>query len=256
MINAYPLTWPEGWKRTTVNLRTRAHFNKKERQYSSPIAGVQQHSWMRSRDLTVSDGIARVLEELERMGVDRQDVIISTNVRTRLDGLPRSGQSEPEDPGAAVYWKIGKEPMRSMAIDRYDRVADNLAALGATLEAMRAIERHGGAEILNRAFLGFRGFAGESFAIMAPPALDSKKMRRSPWMQSSRGSARWPTSTIPIKAAIQTNGKTFALRVKMRSGTSRSLHDRYTENPPIRRAKHAGGEVSARGADRARPGRF
>jgi hypothetical protein len=48
------------------------------------------------------------------------------------------------------------------------------------------------------------------------------------------GSARWPTSTIPTKAAIRTNGKTFALRVKMRSGTSRSLHDRYAENPPIR----------------------
>jgi DnaJ-domain-containing protein 1 len=42
-----------------------------------------------------------------------------------------------------------------MAIDRYDRVADNLAAIAATLEAMRAIERHGGAEILDRAFTGF-----------------------------------------------------------------------------------------------------
>lgn len=42
-----------------------------------------------------------------------------------------------------------------MAIDRYDRVADNLAAIAATLDAMRAIERHGGAEILNRAFTGF-----------------------------------------------------------------------------------------------------
>ena len=138
-----------------MNLRKRAQFNKKERKYSSPVQGVQQHSWMSTRDLTVSDGIQRVLDELERMGVDRQDVIISTNVRTRLDGLPRSGEREPDDPGAAVYWQTPKEGMRSMAIDRYDRVADNLAALGATLEAMRAIERHGGAEILQRAFLGF-----------------------------------------------------------------------------------------------------
>lgn len=44
---------------------------------------------------------------------------------------------------------------RCMAIDRYARVADNLAAIAATLDAMRAIERHGGAEILNRAFTGF-----------------------------------------------------------------------------------------------------
>lgn len=42
-----------------------------------------------------------------------------------------------------------------MAIDRYTKVADNLAAIAATLEAFRAIERHGGAEIIERAFLGF-----------------------------------------------------------------------------------------------------
>jgi hypothetical protein len=39
------------------------------------------------------------------------------------------------------------------------------------------------------------------------------------------GSARWPTSTIPTKAAIRTNGKTFALRVKMRSAIYRSPHE-------------------------------
>jgi hypothetical protein len=42
-----------------------------------------------------------------------------------------------------------------MAVDQYTQVADNLAAIAATLEAMRAIERHGGAMILERAFLGF-----------------------------------------------------------------------------------------------------
>jgi len=43
-----------------------------------------------------------------------------------------------------------------MAIDRYDRVADNLAAIAATLEALRGIERHGGGMILDRAFTGFK----------------------------------------------------------------------------------------------------
>jgi hypothetical protein len=42
-----------------------------------------------------------------------------------------------------------------MAIDRYTRVADNIAAIAATLEALRAIERHGGGAILDRAFAGF-----------------------------------------------------------------------------------------------------
>jgi hypothetical protein len=99
--------------------------------------------------------VRRVLAELERMGIRDDDIIISTNVPLRLDGLPRSDQ-EPTDPGVAVYWqKKGQPAMRCMAIDRYTRVADNLAAVAATLDAMRAIERHGGAEILNRAFLGF-----------------------------------------------------------------------------------------------------
>ena len=89
------------------------------------------------------------------MGIDKQDVIISTNVRTRLDGMPQSGERAPEDPGAAVYWQARKQARRCMAVDRYTTVADNSAAIAATLEAMRAIERHGGAQILDRAFVGF-----------------------------------------------------------------------------------------------------
>lgn len=103
--------------------------------------------------LSVMDGLERVLGELGRMGIGRDDVVISTNVPTRLDGLPRRDRV-PSDPGAAVYWRKGKQT-RCMAIDRCDRVEDNLAAIAATLEAMRAIERHGGAEILDRAFTGF-----------------------------------------------------------------------------------------------------
>jgi len=46
-------------------------------------------------------------------------------------------------------------PLCVMAVDRYHTIADNLAALAATLEAMRAIERHGGAVVMDRAFEGF-----------------------------------------------------------------------------------------------------
>ena len=146
---AYPLSWPEDWKRT----KTRAHaaFNKtKEPRYQDGRAIYQGKT-----RLSVADAVRRVLVELERMGVREDDIIISTNVPLRLDGMPR-GDQEPSDPGVAVYWQKKNLPsMRCMAIDRYYRVADNLAAVAATLEAMRAIERHGGAEILNRAFLGF-----------------------------------------------------------------------------------------------------
>ena len=134
-IEAYPLTWPQGWPRKKSHQRSRAKFSTS------------------GRVLSVMDGIQRVLLELERLGVKRDDLVISTDIPTRLDGLPRSDRTV-VDPGVAVYWRKGKDT-RCMAIDRYDRVADNLAAIAATLEAMRAIERHGGAEILDRAFTGF-----------------------------------------------------------------------------------------------------
>ena len=150
-MTKYPLAWPAGWKRYPAHQRTRAQFGKSERVYSSSGNG----SYLNKKRLSVFDAIQRVLGELVRLGVREGDAIISTNLRTRLDGLPRSDQAEPADPGAAVYWQRRDQPTKCMASDRYDRVADNLAALAATLEAMRAIERHGGAQILERAFQGF-----------------------------------------------------------------------------------------------------
>jgi hypothetical protein len=146
---AYPLSWPDGWKRAKV--RAGAKFNKREEQKYN-LQG--QPMFRGKKDLSVADAVQRVLGELEHMGVHDDDIIISTNVPLRLDGMPRSDR-EPGDPGAAVYWQKKPHAMRCMAIDQYTRVADNLAAIAATLEAMRAIERHGGATILERAFLGF-----------------------------------------------------------------------------------------------------
>lgn len=135
-MTKYPLTWPTGWKRRESYRRDPAQFSKDK------------------RPLSVYDGTQRVLSELRRFGVVESDTIISTNVQLRRDGLPLSNQAEPSDPGVAVYWKkYGKDQV--MATDRYTKVADNLAAIAASLEAIRAIERHGGSQIMDRAFLGF-----------------------------------------------------------------------------------------------------
>ena len=94
------------------------------------------------------------MNELRLLAVASRDVILSTNIKLKADGTPWSGLKDPEDPGVAVYWKRqGKDQV--MATDTYDRVADNLAAIAASLEAIRAIERHGGSQIMDRAFLGF-----------------------------------------------------------------------------------------------------
>lgn len=137
MSKAYPLHWPEGWHRSP---------SKKSGRFKNGAKNTQ---------LSVADACDRVLDELGKMGIFLDDVIISTNIQPTLSRRPRSGTKEPEDCGVAIYWKDLNGDQRCMAIDQYDRVADNLAAVAATLDAMRAIERHGGAEILNRAFKGF-----------------------------------------------------------------------------------------------------
>lgn len=149
-MTKYPLTWPTGWRRTPAHQRRGARFTK--RTYV-PSEGGGYH---RTGEVTVSEGTTRILASLQKMGIGADAIVISTNLELRLDGLPRSGQREPADPGVAVYWKKRKDAQHKvMAIDQYDRIADNLAAIAATLEAMRAIERHGGAVILERAFTGF-----------------------------------------------------------------------------------------------------
>jgi hypothetical protein len=136
-LSNYPLCWPDGWARTAR--RKSAAFSR----YGDR--------------LTIQSGLNRVMQQLELMSVRRDDILVSTNVPTRLDGLPRSDQRKPADPGVAVYWRKKQDaPMQCMAIDIYDEVADNLGAIAATLAALRAIERHGGAQVQERSFRGFQ----------------------------------------------------------------------------------------------------
>lgn len=147
MITAYPLQWPTGWPRTRLTDMRYGKFGTKKTQPG--------HSYARTVDITIAEATKRVLAELGRMGIDRDNIVISTNLKLRLDGLPASTQRAPSDAGAAVYWQARKGERRVMAIDQYYKVEENLAAIAATLDAMRAIERHGGAQILDRAFTGF-----------------------------------------------------------------------------------------------------
>jgi len=137
---AYPLDWPIGWKRTQV--RRDAQFR---------VGGGKIGA--SGRRVEIDDGVNRVYQVLQLMGVKEDTVTISSNVRPSLGSRP--GSIQVKDPGVAVYWTDNQKQTRCMAIDQYVRVPDNLAAIAATLEAMRAIERHGGAEILDRAFTGF-----------------------------------------------------------------------------------------------------
>lgn len=147
-VTRYPLTWPTGWKRTPAVARTLARFGRSELQHSTSIPG---NSWRCKRELTVSQAIDRLLDELARLGA--RDVVISTNLQVRLDGLPRSGQSTPADVGVAAYFTLERAD-RCLACDRWTRVADNLAALAAHVSALRGIDRWGVGTV-DQAFTGY-----------------------------------------------------------------------------------------------------
>jgi hypothetical protein len=129
----YPLSWPAGWRRTGPSQRRRAPF--------------RDHG----QRLTVWAAIGRLDRELRLLGAT--DELLSTNVVTRLDGQPRSGQPEPADPGAAVYFKLKRQD-RCLACDTWDRVADNIAAIAQHIDAIRRIDRYGVGTI-EQAFAGY-----------------------------------------------------------------------------------------------------
>lgn len=129
----FPLAWPTGWPRTVSHKRQRSNFRTK---------GAQ---------LSVYAAIQRLSGEVDRLGA--RNVILSTNMETRLDGLPRAGQSEPRDPGVAVYFSLKKAP-RCLACDRWTRTADNVAAIAQHIDALRRIDRYG-VGTLDQVFAGY-----------------------------------------------------------------------------------------------------
>lgn len=128
-ISASPLSWPTGQPR--VRSREFSRFDSKR---------------------TLSAATDGVCEQLRMMGARK--FIVSTNLQLRRDGLPRSGQRMPDDPGVAVYFRLGDDD-HVMACDRYLRLTDNMWAIAKTMEATRAIERYGVAD-LRQAFRGYK----------------------------------------------------------------------------------------------------
>lgn len=132
-VTRYPLSWPVGWQRTPRHKRRRASFTS------------------RGAAITVWAAIQRLQGELDRLGA--RDLVLSTNLRTRLDGLPYSDQKTPDDPGVAVYFRM-KQQDRCLACDTWDTVAGNIAALAAHIDALRRIDRYGVGTI-EQAFAGY-----------------------------------------------------------------------------------------------------
>lgn len=146
-VEAYPLCWPPGRPRTPAAKRTRAKFHAQARRHEQYGIRVDRKA------ITLSAAAAALQGELDRLKAARP--VLSTNIRLRLDGLPYSGQAQPADPGAAVYFELGVGPQLCFACDLWDRVEDNVVAIAKTIEALRGIARWGTGDMVRAAFTGF-----------------------------------------------------------------------------------------------------
>lgn len=146
---AYPLQWPAGKPRTPYGKRERGRFSKRvTRTFGS---GESASSYQTKGDISVAEAVRRLQGELDRLGARLP--VVSSNLELRLDGLPRSGQRKPDDPGVAIYFQLKGKPI-VLACDHYDTVEANIAAVAAHIDAMRAMERHGVGS-LEQMFAGF-----------------------------------------------------------------------------------------------------
>ena len=131
MTERYPLHWPQGWPRTPDHERQWGAFK-----------------------VTPDKAQQELIFEIERLG--GRYPLVSSDVAVRRDGMPYADQARRKihDPGVAVYFeKDGKQHV--FACDQYDAPWKNIRAIGKTIEAIRAIERYGASDMMERALSAF-----------------------------------------------------------------------------------------------------
>lgn len=131
MTNSYPLKWPDGWPR-----------NKKLNHYGTQFK------------TTLDKSRSRLYFEMEKL--NSSSVVISSNLELTMRGEFRGDKARMQisDPGVAVYFsRRGKQYV--MARDAYNNVFDNFHSIVLAVEALRSLERHGGGQMLEKAFDGF-----------------------------------------------------------------------------------------------------
>jgi hypothetical protein len=137
MTQAYPLQWPSNRPRAAYQTASKFIVPK-----SDGSKGAR----------TIDGAIQILLKELKLLGAEKP--VISSNAHLRGDGLPYSGQAQPQDRGVAVYFSYKKRDM-CFASDRWDKIQDNIYGIAKTIEALRGIERWGSGSMVEQAFTGF-----------------------------------------------------------------------------------------------------
>lgn len=152
MTTSYPLKWPDGWPRTPAEKREAGN------QFKASGEKTRRELFSHLRQMKATY------------------ITVSSNIAVRGDGTPYADAARRiiRDPGVAVYF-TRKGRQISMARDAFHNVEANLRSICLALEAMRALERHGGDYMTGKAF--------EGFAALPPP--EGFKARR-PWFEVMR----------------------------------------------------------------------
>lgn len=120
---AYPLAWPPGWPRTKA--RTKGP-------YRTQLPGSLNNLRAELR-LLCGDAPAKTL-------------VLSSNATL--------GDTAPADPGVVAYVTWEGEQF-AIPCDRWSLIEHNVQAIALTIEAMRAMERHGAKHMIKAMFRGF-----------------------------------------------------------------------------------------------------
>lgn len=129
-IPRFPLAWPAGWPR------------------SGPVGGRRAAQFKVTREKAIRE----LGNEIARLG--GRYPVVSSNVELRIDGQMRMDRGEPVDRGVAVYFeRKGKQQV--FACDTFTTVKDNIRAIGLTIAALRAVERYGASNMMERALSAF-----------------------------------------------------------------------------------------------------
>lgn len=128
---------------------------------------------------SVSRAGDELVEELKRLGA--KEVIISSNLQTRLRGDGFYANQRVDDAGVVAYFKL-KGSSKAMACDKWDRVEHNVWSLKKSIESIRGLERWGGSEFLDGLFTGFQALPSPDDVINTAPQFfadctDEKQMK-------------------------------------------------------------------------------
>ena len=87
-------------------------------------------------------------------------VVTSNMLQSRLAGKPvGEGRTYIPDPGVSVWWLVAGEGLRVVACDTWRTVAENMRACGVIIESLRAMERAGASQALERAQVAITALA-------------------------------------------------------------------------------------------------